>query len=278
MELPLWVWQIGNDYVQGLPDDDAQMPMSSAYFKANDGLFMMGNISPGSPVSVADVARIRDIYYAQNLGFVPWGVARGGATAASEGSLAGRIAQQCSGVYIVDLEDGPGYWSGGNAEVDAYINAFRNAGGRELWLCPDTRVGHLAGISFDRWLQSPTVTKILPQIYWVDFQQSYIEAFAASLVPLNGRGLDARSGRVYPVLQGDAPDLIAGAQQLTDWGYPGWSVWRRGTLTPANVATLNALGGMSMPPPVPVKTYEDGLVEGRAAGIQAARDALAALK
>lgn len=253
MKAGVFQWQFDKDYPATIPGDDSQLPISYMFVKAIDGLDWMASFDT-HPAHIGDATTLRaafDSYRAQGIGCVPWGVAKGGGNAYSEGRLAARCAVTCEGLFILDLEPYPGFWTGGPAEVAQYLRGFRDGGGRELWLTPDTRAGALAGIAFNSWIADPIVTRVLPQGYWTDFQTGWEHGLHLSLDPIQF----LPKSKVWPVLPANGATQDAGAAitWLEQQGYPGFAIWRRGTLTQDMIDALNArpaysVGGVVVPP------------------------------
>ncbi|MCK9495126.1 MAG: hypothetical protein M0R75_06470 [Dehalococcoidia bacterium] len=268
MEIDAWIWQFGKDYPGEVGNDDQRLPFASVYIKTNDGNSWQGQFDD-HPAEISGLEAVKvartTIYQPQGIGMMPWGVVQGvnrnkRDISAEEGKRAGQIAVAAAGAgeparYIVDLEpyyhggpNNPQFWrndlGAGPAHVQRFIEAFVAAGGQELWVAPDARTAHLPPVSFQTWADSPTVTAILPQVYFTDFRQPARVALDHALITL----ADYRVGpsRIRPVLPGNAEpapllDAITYSQAK---GCTGVSFWRRGSF---RVDSLQAIAGLTNP-------------------------------
>ncbi len=222
---------------------------------------------------IPDVVRAdREIYGAQGIGWIPWGVIHGrwgGSSdnyARSEGHLAGRIARAGAAegemaVYIVDLEPHyfapfPAFWredlGAGPAEVMQFLAGFREGGGDEIWLAVDPRVGHLPNVSFSAWAeQGLIVRRILPMVYFTDFVAPRAATARDTEVALSNAvatfgDFGIAPPAIYPVLPAPAtPSVMEFAIGLSHrLGCGGVSVYHRGNLS---LDTANTIAGMYDP-------------------------------
>ncbi|CAB4166899.1 hypothetical protein UFOVP1383_43 [uncultured Caudovirales phage] len=272
MKLPIFLHQFDTGYGGSLlPGDDAALPFSELWVKTNDGLAWMSNFDrhPARVGDLGQVQRLAAMYAGQGITMRPWFVPHGrevtGSIAELEGRLAGQIAAVSGGVALVDLEPhepAPGggayYWrddlGASGEDVGLMISTFLANGGRELWLVPDARPGRMP--SFMSWWASPTVTRVLPQVYWTDFQQPYRVALDRAIATLTSSGVQ-RVSNVFPVLPGNATpdDLVAGIRYAKELGCGGVSIWQRSNLPPESAAALAALEDpWAAPPPPPPST------------------------
>ena len=264
MRLDVFRWQIKDDYPDTLRSDDTTQPFSTIYIKAldcaeDDYPTWMGFYDYGSPHNLDELTQQLDVYRQQGLGAVPWGVARGKFPAA-EGEMAGQCAaRETNGVYILDLEPYSLFWESRDPEdVRRFLAAFKQAGGRELWISTDSRQGKPQEVSLPVWLADPVVTRIMPQAYWTDFQLPWQAGIEASYLPLEALGIPV--DKIYPTypLNATVEDLRAAiAWSQLEPSFGGISLWRRGI---AKQTTLDSLlgdpqpvfsGGTPATPPAP---------------------------
>lgn len=206
---PLAIVNIDSDYLRAyIGTDDTRAQMSDALFKVMDNVPSLGGLLPY--YSFDRVTQYRDMYKAQGIGMIPWVVVRGFDTdsAHAEGVMAGQYAAAVDGRVLVDLEDDKAhYWQGIEACVDAWMEGFLAGGGREVYLWPDTRAGHLAGANFWRWWATAHVTEVWPQAYFAAF-------YKAGTPGRVRRGID---DSVQPLLQGGiSPDKITPTLMTSD--------------------------------------------------------------
>lgn len=280
MKLGQFVWTIANDYGARIPDDDTKQAMSFAFFKVHDGLEWQNYSPEGTNHYFADV------YGPQGIGFVPWGVARGWNidVAREEGRLAGRHAAACQGVYILDLEPYPeDYWQGIPGTPTAFVEGFLEAGGNELWICPDARN---TGINLEEWVRHPVVTRWWPQAYYTAFQQPMVRGINAAIAPLLNAGIPRE--RIWPVLptyyatEGepsiDAGELIEAIRYVASEGYPGAALWRRGLISPGQVTAMLETADPFSPGQLPSNAAKDAALMSLDIAAQAIEDARRAVE
>lgn len=276
MRVPIFIHQFDTAYANAAVDgDDRALPMAAAWVKAHDGTSWQATWdSHPLAVSGPDALRhlAREVYAPQGIGCVPWGVVHGrwegadGALevlAAAEGALAGAAASAAvddgeSAVYIVDLEPHghggvrPQFWrddlGAGANEVRTFVDAFRAAGGDEIWLCPDARDPWLDAVSFASWSVHSAVTRVIPQVYVTDFVRPRVATAADARAALGAAVATlARHGwrnvrAVHPALPADAePDvLLAAIDEAHRLDCGGVAIWQRANLRADTAAVLSA--------------------------------------
>lgn len=259
----VFIWQFrgqdgdgDHDYGSGtLQEDDGDLPIGHMFVKALDGVTFMANLelSPVAIDSPDGATRVALGYQSRGIGMTPWGVHHGATvgSATLEGARAGAIAAAVKGRYMVNLEDGPGFWQGGPDEVAAFLDGFARAGGAEIWICLDSRAGHVVNEQLPAWMASPLVTTYYPEVYWPDFQTSVGQAWNDCIAPLFNAGIPM--AKIVPVFPGDAhpDDFKLATSAAHSGGCPGFAVWRRGTLTAETIAVIAALPEWDAPTPPP---------------------------
>ena len=272
----LQIWQFNVDYGQGnINEDDTQIPMSFAFVKTNWSTNWMRTVDPAPSCESLDGAvRLRDTYYAQNIGFIPWGEARGADKAYAEGLMCGQIAAKLMLPYMLNLEDGPGFWQAAPGAPQEFLRGFRDGGGGELWLEVDSRSGHVAGTQLRDWIADPIVTRYWPEPYWRDFYPNSpgIErvgwAINDSTAPLLALGVP--KDRITCVLPGDVPanEMQEAIRVLRESQFNGLMIYRRGTVRQEVLDYIDSLQQEDWPgyapPPQPEPTLEDLLTATRA--------------
>lgn len=246
MKTGIFVWEFGHegqDYSGPVSVDDAALPLAAVFVKALDGATFMGAIddSPVAIESPAGAQRVAQAYAARGIRMVPWGVVQCPSItqAQLEGARAGAVAASVLGTYIVDLEDGPGFFAGDDETVGAFVESFQQAGGRELWICADTRAAHIAPTHLGRWMGSAIVTRLMPMIYWPAFVQAPGFAITDCLAPLSAMN----PATIVPVFPADADpqELVSAINMARASHLGGFTLWRRGTLTQGTVDILQSL-------------------------------------
>lgn len=277
MKIDVVSWQFNKSYTDhplGLTPNDAALPFKGIYPKSNDGLAWMGTFDdhPAEISSLAAMTRVAGIYRDQGMGCVPWMVVHlrepGRNTAAAEGTLAGQIAAAAgpAAVMIIDLEPheydpttGFTYYLrddlGADAgDVDAFVNAFLAAGGRELWMNPDARAGRMP--TWSAWWARDEVTTVMPQVYWPDFRLPYRTALDQAITFLQSMGVH-QVKNIRPMLPATATpaDFVAAVEYCKALGCGGVSLYQRGNTSPALCEAIEALADPwaavdPTPPPV----------------------------
>ncbi|KKN69168.1 hypothetical protein LCGC14_0443440 [marine sediment metagenome] len=283
LKIPIWVHTVETAYPGSstIPPDDTKNPFSAVYQKTNDGLRFEGRWD-GHPRGIDDIADVvrtdREIYGAQGIGWIPWGVVHGRwegshspAYAMQEGRLAGKIAVAAAGggvesaVYIIDLEPHyfapfPAFWredlGAGVDDVAAFLEGFVQAGGEELWIAIDPRPQHLDRVSFRAWSRAmegltPAVTRILPMTYFTDFVAPRVamnldaEVVLSNAVETFGR-FGVPPAKIFPILPAPAtPSVMEFAIGTSHrLGCGGVSVYQRGNLS---FDTANAIAALRDP-------------------------------
>ena len=280
MKAGIFVWTVKNDYTNGrIAIDDTKGAMNPVIFKVHDGLEYQ-TYSPEDTRQWAD-----GVYRPQGIDFHPWGNARGWSidVAREEGRLAGRHAAAARSEYILDLEPDPkDYWQGIPGTARAFCEGYgETSEGRNLRLCPDARN---PGINIDEWAAEPIVSVWHPQMYATAFGESLDYWLAKGTKPILDLGVPM--SRVYPVLAAyyatpgepsiSPDDLERDILHLAHLGYPGFALWRRGSLSPQAVERLLSMRDPFVPaaptPPVEPSRKAEAL-----AAIDAARRAVEAL-
>ena len=256
LKAPIFVWDVTKDYTHGrIAIDDTLGAMSVVLFKAHDGLEYQ-TYSPEDMAAWAD-----GVYRPQGIDLYPWGVARGWDldVAREEGRLAGRHAVATDREYILDLEPYPDYyWQGITGTPRAFCEGYaETSGGRMLRLCPDARN---PGINIEEWAAEPVVNIWQPQIYATAYGESVERWLDTGVKPILDLGVS--KSRIYPVLAGwyttesepsiSPDDLERDILTLAREGYPGFSIWRRGSISQLVVERLLAMADPFAPvPPSP---------------------------
>lgn len=275
---------VGEDYRSALiGTDDTQAQMSYALFKMMDS---------GRPFYSWDVLHsyFADTYQPQGIGMIPWTVVRGFSVdgAREEGRQAGIYSTAVEGCVLVDLEDDPAYyWQGIEAAVDAWIEGFKEGGGREVFLWPDSRWDKLAGENFWRWWQHDIVTRVWPQAYFSIFYGSHVpnrvrRGIDDSVRPLSDGGIPANA--ITPTLMTSDnvgnpipwEELREGILYCKELGLNGFALWRRQFLSPEQrdgLAALDDPWALPVPPvepsPIPPLTeYQQALARLKANAIE----------
>lgn len=230
----------GSTNYYGVSTDDTKLPMSYACPKAAEGMSAWTSWEEFH-------YRFTSVYLPQGIGMLPWVLPKGRSaqTAYEEGKIAAVMASAVQGLILIDLEDGhqdPPYWTGGDAEVDAWERGALDNGLREAWIVPDSRADKLDGERFWRWWAMGLTTRVLPQAYASIFyppqpnrQQKGIDVCT---IPLLRGGIAASD--IYPVLSGtdingnnpiSGAELVEGIEYCKAQGFGGVFFWRRGLIT-----------------------------------------------
>lgn len=276
MKLPIWVHQVQTSYLQSpLGASDVGLPFSAIYGKAADGLnFMSTWDSHPSGVDGLAAVVMRDKAHEAEGGreYIPWVVPRGAQPSWSparyiekEAQLAAQIALAGAGpgetpVVILDLEPHyhggatPQFWRSDLMSASERVTAVRQWVARfhslqpdgEIWLAVDAREPHLTSVQFSTWLDAMESrgmqTRIMPMIYWTDFQ---IGARAAI-----GRALSLLEG-IYKVQSDDIEMIYPGNSStnellgVIEWAHTRGtrkpSIWQRVNLSKANADAIAAM-------------------------------------
>lgn len=249
MKSGVFIWTVANDYGARIPDDDTLGAMNPALFKVNDGVNQMQTVAQ----AVALAKQYRD----QNIDFLPWGVGRGFdlSEARAEGRLAGEYAAATSSPYILDLEPDPSlYWQGIPGTPTALIAGFNEtAKGQRIRLCCDARLTAAgptgARIDLNEWVTALPDAIWHPMGYYTDFaSHDAATGIMSAINPLLNAGV--HKSQIYPVLPlyyasaGNPSITPVELSSVLDWvaqqGYPGAAYWRRGLMSPEQVAMLLA--------------------------------------
>lgn len=251
MKTGIFVWTVANDYGARIPDKDLGGVMDPAIFKVNDGLNQMQSVN--SAVALAK------LYRDQGIDFMPWGVARGFslAIARAEGLLAGQYAAATGSPYVLDLEPYPDYyWQGISGTPRAFCQGYEeSAPSMPLRLTVDARN---VGINLEEWVAEPVVGIFHPQAYYTDFGSHDMGIGIMSAInPLLAAGVS--KSRIYPVLpvyqastgnpSTSPKELALAITFVAGQGFLGFALWRRGLMSPDQVAMLQLLPDPFPPPP-----------------------------
>ncbi len=168
---------------------------------------------------------------------------------------ANRVRETCNtpGVVsvLLDVESGPGYFSGGAAAARDLIQKIR-AGipqSYHLGLNLDARGAHPKHINMQEWL--PYVQSLHPMVYHRDFGVDAATALTNAFRAMGGFGLP-----VVPMLQAyggvDPNDITTAAKMAMDaFGAPGVTIFRLGTMGPDEFAAVRAIPVQAPTPAAP---------------------------
>lgn len=221
------------------------MPNVRAVFvKTADGGDWQGKYDkkPGMALNgFADIPKWVDTLARYGLEFHAWVVLKG----ISVNSEANRVRETCNtdGVrsMLLDVESGPGYFSGGAAAARDLIQKIRAGIPQDfhLGLNLDARGAHPKSIFIDEWL--PYVGSLHPMVYHKDFGQSVEDALADAFRTLGQMGKP-----IIPMLQaygGVNPwDITSGARlAFEQLGAPGITIYRLGSMDGDEFAAVRAI-------------------------------------
>lgn len=255
------------DYHPKLRGDDTTQPFSAVLVKALDcGLDdypqWQGNFDAGAPHSADELDDQLTGYRMQGIDAIPWGVSRG-THARDEGIMAGNAAgRDPQGRFCLDLEPYDMFWTGSTPErVRAWLQGFKDGGGRELWISTDSRNTKPREVDLPTWLADSIVTRVMPQAYWTDFEQDWKTGIDVSYLPLMELGVPLMM--IHPTLPlnataGDLQDAIGYCMSQPAFG--GVNFWRRGIATQQLIDLMatwpqpvfEALSDKPAPDPVPL--------------------------
>ena len=234
--------------------------------------------------------RVRD-HEDKGRGWLPWANVRG-YNASQEGAMAGEIAVRVRNVkrvphdrpavFIANVEPYPQFWPWRNDETinrsAQYLAAFKRSGGTELRLWIDARGWQLSldrGIGLSRWQSQAAAhgltLKVMPEIYWTDFNIDPSAAIAATVRTLETFRIAPEN--ILPTFPGDATPqhMIFAFRRAYELGWGKPNIWQRMNLredTALAIAGLDDLWAPQPPPPpmveVPVATLEALRAEGLA--------------
>lgn len=213
----------------------------------------------------ADIPKWVDTFGRYNLEFHAWVVLKG----ININGEANRVRETCNteGVrsMLLDVESGPGYFSGGAPAARDLIQKIRAgiAPGFHLGLNLDARGQHPKNIFIEEWL--PYVQSLHPMVYHKDFGVDINTAMADAFKTLGGFNLP-----VVPMLQGyggvNPWDITSGAKLAFEtYHAAGVSVYRLGSFGANEYAAIKAIATPPMPAPAaPINSDPDPTQGGQA--------------
>lgn len=168
---------------------------------------------------------------------------------------ANRVRETCNtpGVVsmLLDVESGPGYFSGGAAAARDLVQKIRAGIPPQfhLGLNLDARGAHPKHINVQEWL--PYVQSLHPMVYHRDFGVDAATALTNAFRAIGGFGLP-----VVPMLQAyggvDPNDITTAAKMAMDtFGAPGVTIFRLGTMGPDEFAAVRAIPAQAPTPAAP---------------------------
>ncbi len=130
---------------------------------------------------------------------------------------------------VLDIEQPPGYWQGGEAGVRPFMLALRRGLGTKfhIGISIDPRKHNKRAIFPDAW--SPFIDSVHPQTYWTTFRQPVEKALNEMYAAWSGYGKP-----IIPTLQGVAPvqeQQEAHTLATQQHGAKGLSWWRYGVIS-----------------------------------------------
>lgn len=219
------------------------------WVKTSDGTDWMGKYDEKSSMAIngpTDIARWVQVLEANGIEFHAWCVPKG-IDIETEADI---IIETChvAGVrsMILDIEPYRGFWEGGQANVEPFMQRVRRGvGGRfHIGMSVDPRAPHVERIFPDEW--RPYVDSLHPQCYWVSFERSLDNTIDEAYDVWSEYGLP-----IIPALQGNAPpDEVEQARAYIEHFYNAQAVswWRFGVIGPQQFPVINQPIGDIDPP------------------------------
>lgn len=302
MKLDIAVHQVQTSYLQAPigPSDERpqgatgvvpQDAIGGIYGKVLDGTSWMARFDD-HPLAIRGgqtvAARVTE-HAARGRRWVPWANVTGVAPS-EEGRLAAVIAKTAEqtrvrvgaepmgAVYIANVEPYQGFWPHRNAESAAraktFLRNFQAHGGEELWLWVDARDWQLRldqGMGFEVWYHEVPglVTRVLPEVYWTDFEVGWGFALNRALRALAAYEVPETS--IFPTLPGNAnpSDAVNFVDACYNSGLGPPNVWQRLSFRPETAVAL-ARHRNPWPadaPPPPRETVQQAFERGREEGV-----------
>lgn len=266
MKTRAWIWQLNQADYPGPDPDDRNLPISEAWVKTHNGIYWMGDVysHPAAPRNTDGVRRLREIYEAQGIGFVPWCVPQGLAPE-TEAAIAVEVLK-ATGKLVLDVEPYQWFWTGPFSNLHPYMQAIRRAVPNAwICICIDPRYGtygrytvdKYADIRFNEWL--PYIDAVATMDYWDDFGVDPVWQIDHTWARLKdvGKEIIFTLPAVSPVekfRRGLARAVEVGTHQSA---FGATSIWRRGGWTMANI---DAVRNQELPQPVdPCQDVKDEL-------------------
>ncbi|MCA9957538.1 MAG: M23 family metallopeptidase [Anaerolineales bacterium] len=220
----------------------------AVYVKTSDGDAWQGQFDKKPQMAIngaADIARWIAVLAEHGLEFHAWCVLKGIDIAGE----AERVIATCQvdGVQsmLLDVEDGPKYFSGGAGDARHLIQRIRLGVPRDfhLGLNFDARGQHPKHIFADQWL--PYVGSLHPMVYHKDFGKTIDVALADAFTVCR-----TMNKPIYPMLQAyggvSSNDLRRGAEiAMQQHGAGGVSYFRLGTM---GAVEFNAISAITLTP------------------------------
>jgi len=222
-----------------------QMPNARAVLvKVADGADWQGKYDTKPALAIngfGDIPKWVNVLNQYNLEFHAWVVLKG----ININGEANRVRETCNseGVrsMLLDVESGPGYFSGGAAAARDLIQKIRAGISPQfhLGLNLDARGAHPKHIHIQEWL--PHVQSLHPMVYHKDFGLRVDVALADAFRVLGGFGLP-----IIPMLQAYnnvlPADITTGAKiSFETYGAPGVTIFRLGTMGADEYAAVRAI-------------------------------------
>jgi hypothetical protein len=205
------------------------------FAKVFDGQDWMGQYDEGSPNTFRDVQTQWADAASEGVTYIPWVVAK-----TPEDAVVHRELQSVGdGTIVIDLEDGPGFWQGG--EFDGYLDKMLGYGPANddyhLWVSIDMRnpVGNSS------WYLR--IRGLLPQCYWTTFVQDpwpTTRNLRDTITIMGGNG-----NAIIPVLpfDSDPEDMRTFWDVSRGWTCQAPALWRLGS---ANIPQLQTFGALPL--------------------------------
>lgn len=235
-KVALWHWKgtaIPEESIQELLDNiKSRSPhVNQIWVKITEGSDWMGEFD-SSALAVSGVSAIDAwVSACQGAGieFHAWCVSHGLDAQAESAILIDACKRPGVHSLILDIEQPPGYWQGGEAGVRPFMLALRRGLGTNfhIGISVDPRKHNKAAIFPDAW--SPFIDSVHPQTYWTTFRRTVEKTLSDMYAAWSGYGKP-----IIPALQGKAPaqeHIEAHTLATQQHGAKGLSWWRYGVIS-----------------------------------------------
>jgi len=266
-----WTGQsVGENSIEQLAQTiKSQMPNAQAVFvKTADGADWQGKYDKKTQMAINsfnDIAKWVNVLNNFGLEFHAWVVLKG----QNVNGEANRVRETCNtaGVrsLLLDVESGPGYFSGGADSARDLIQKIRAGIAPEfhLGLNFDARGAHPKHIYIDEWL--PHIQSLHPMVYHKDFGIDIGSALDNMYAAIGNIGKP-----IIPMLQAyggvNPDDIFNGANKaINDLGCVGVTIYRLGTMGSREYEAIRRITfPTTVTPPPPSDPDPDPTLGGRA--------------